>query len=214
MTEVFRTLLIPSGIFLGSAVFAFAVFRIRHQLTLRQHAQLRPVGPLLLKARAGAFRSHFDRFENGTWIISAPLSRDSYVALQPGEEVLVDAPVEGGAMLFRTKILSRDAATHQYTIGLPERLHRTERREQRRRALEPIDCRLNGMPGRVLNHSREGALILSGLKLENGDLVIVQVGDQQVTGYALDSVYEAFGDVMGGLTRIRFQEPTRAFELR
>lgn len=214
MTEVFQSLLIPTGIFLASTALAWGVFQIRHRLVRRRQLALKPAGPLLIKTRTGIYRSHFEHAEAGQWVISAPLSRDNYVPLQPGEEVLVDAPVEGGALLFRTKVLSRDARTHLVTIGLPERLHLTERREARRLRAQDLECQINGVRGRVLNHSAEGALILSSAKLAAGDLVIVQVGERGVRGDVLDSLYEAFGDIMGGLTRVRFHEPTRLFELR
>lgn len=213
-SEIFQTLLIPTGIFLVSTFAAFALFQVKFSLRRRRYAQLRPAGPILLRTRDGIFRTHFDRFENGNWIISAPLSRNNYVAVQPGEEVLVDAPVEGGALLFRTKILARDPRTHLYTIGLPDQLHRAERRETRRTREELRSATLNGSPARILNFSSEGALVLSGIKLDNGDLTSLEVNGQTILGFCLDSVFESFDGVMGSLTRIKFQEPTKVFDLR
>lgn len=73
---------------------------------------------------------------------------------------------------------------------------------------------LNGAPARILNYSAEGALVLSSVKLDNGDLTSLEVNGQTILGFCLDSVYESFDGVMGGLTRIKFQEATKVFELR
>lgn len=203
MIEVFQVLLATTGVFLASSLIAYGIGKAR-QTRIQSHTRtLRPTGAVLIKTSSGVYRARFDHAEPGVWVLDAPVQRDSYVPLREGEEVILDAPVAGGAVVFRSVVLERDAVTKQYRFKVPANLHATERREVRRQALQD-ECLINGMPGKMLNYSAEGALVLSGLKLKEGQVVHLKVGSQELTGTTLDSAYESFGTNLGGLTRVKF----------
>ncbi|MCE9558719.1 MAG: flagellar brake protein, partial [Armatimonadetes bacterium] len=198
-----------SGLFLVSVAISSLAMQWIVARRERSGAQVRPTGPLKIRGGSGMYRAHFVSGTSKNWVISAPLQRDSYVPLQPGEELKIEAPMGNGAVLFRSTVISRDADSREITISRPAKFFVKDRRSESRfqDSMNVETCVINGEIGKVVNISSAGALILSTCKPQNGDLIRLELGGSEVLGVALDSVYESMGERVGGLTRIKFQEP-------
>lgn len=197
-----------SGVFIASAAVSYFVMAGARKLRGQGQEQIVPTGPVILRSPTGIYRSHFVSGDLETWTLSAPLQRNAYVPLTVGESLKIEAPVRGGAVLFATTVLARNAETHEFTLSRPRLLRISDRRAERRTMTgDAAVCELNGQHGKLINLSTTGALVLSSAKPENGDLIRLVVDGQEVVGYALESVHESIGDRLGGLTRIQFQSP-------
>src|SRR5690242_6540551 len=104
MTDSFSTLSFLAGSLAGSMLVAFGWFWLRRP---RNATQLLPCSKVRLRTEAGVFRTNFLSLEKSGWVLSAPLSRDNYVPLREGEQVIVEASTPQGLLVFRTTVAER-----------------------------------------------------------------------------------------------------------
>ncbi|MCX7801107.1 MAG: flagellar brake protein [Fimbriimonadales bacterium] len=117
-----------------------------------------PVGAKLrLRTAQGVYRCRVEARGPDGWVITSPLQRDAFVPLQVGEALTVEWPTERGVVLFRTRVLARDAVDHTYRIAPPERARPQERRSHPRTTEFPIDrVALDGRPAELVDLGPRG----------------------------------------------------------
>ena len=137
-------------------------------------SRLEPDAESVLRVRAAGcvYRSRLVGLGPEFWTISAPLNRDCFVPIRPGEEVVVEAACKGGALVFRSHVLERSAGDHTFRLERPKEIHKLERREHRRwpefagRRLE-----IEGMGGEVVDLAEGGARIRTRYRTDKGERV-------------------------------------------
>src|SRR5512141_887054 len=98
------TILESIAVFAGAALLAFAFHRWPFKRAKRLEL---PEGAVVkLRGRKGMYRSRLIAPSEAGWRIGAPLQRDSYVPLRPGESITVEAATPKGLISFRSQVLA------------------------------------------------------------------------------------------------------------
>ena len=171
-----------------------------------------PGGVLRLKCVHGVYRSRFLGMTANGWRVTAPLTRDSYVPLRPGDPVVIEAPIDGSALLARTSVLERDAETHELVLARPSRRYRLERREAERRCdTAGIACTVEGKPALLLDVSAFGARVRCSGVLAAGDRVRLDLAwcEEPAFGWVLEVIPAAETAGSRTICRIRFEDRVR-----
>jgi hypothetical protein len=196
-----------TGAFLGSVAVSYAMVKAmerRRQPGVPEGAVLR------IRSTTGIHRSRLISKENGKWRISAPLSRDSYVPFRPEESLLIEVSDAMGAMVFRTRVLQRDDASHELVLLEPSYVHRIERRsEPRLTSVRELPARIDGNPSTMIDLSSLGAKLISTSRCLKGDRIRLDLlpYPSAIFGYVLEALPEEGKTVV----RVRFEE---AIDLR
>lgn len=106
----------------------------------------------------GSMRTRLISAKRSTWIIDAPLFRDAYVPLRPGETLKFEIPGDGGVWTGLVQVVRRDSESKQIEVkqlGEPRRL---DRRADIRKAIRR-PCRLDGAKAIMLDISKGGACL-------------------------------------------------------
>ncbi len=166
-------------------------------------------GAVRLKCTHGVYRSRFLGVSSAGWRLTAPLSRDSYVPLRPGDELVLEAPVVGAALTARTRVVSRDADSHELMVARPSRTHRLERRETRR-LLEPngVSCTLEGSEAAIVDISRFGARLDCSAAVGSGERVRLDLQwfEEPVFAWVLEVLPVEGSRGRRTLCRVRFED--------
>ncbi|MBS1709594.1 MAG: flagellar brake domain-containing protein [Armatimonadetes bacterium] len=176
----------------------------RPRLDMPAHTKARLVGP------QGVYRCYYLSTEKEGLVFSAPLQRDAYVPVRVGETFMAQIPTSDGVLTFRTEVVSRDAATHQFTVAHPSHVRRIERRsELRETVFDGIEAVLNGEPAVLCDLSKSGAKFVTHCDVTAGEEVTITLPDGKGTfeGWALESIPGAWGSAIGRIVRVRFSEP-------
>lgn len=168
----------------------------------RYQERLNPVEGAILTIRAtsGVYRSHMITLGRTSWTLSAPLQRDNYVPLRVGEELIIEAATDRGALLFRSEVVARMSNPHAILIKRPTKIHRVERREHKRwpnMAGERV--RVEGQVGQLLDLSEGGARVRLATKPYKGDRVRLDMPSGK-------AVYAWVIASEGSEARLRFEE--------
>jgi hypothetical protein len=160
-----------------------------------------PVGSTLrIRAASGIYRSQLERLEACYWTISAPLQRDHYVPLRVGEELVIEAATDRGALLFRGEVVERRSDPHVLVIQRPKRIHAVDRRDHRRWPhMQGAALSVEGEHASVVNLSEGGARLQTSLRVKRGERVRIDMPcGREVFGWVLATE--------GNEHRIRFEE--------
>lgn len=181
------------------ASYIFASIRQR-----RKQSNPLPGSSIQLRSGVHVYRSRYLGHNSFGWIISAPLSRDSYVPLRVGEGLTVWMPTDQGLRHFETEIVLRDSETHQMTIRPPKRMHPVERRESaRKRVFANPNALLDGQNATLLDLAQGGARMVAAKPLGRGQRTELELpGERKVGAWVLDSSPAMEGYVV----RVRFEE--------
>jgi Flagellar protein YcgR len=195
------------------AVFAASFFLGRFLTSVRRRPRegfvLEPNARLKLLTPSGAYRCHLESFDPSGIRISSPIHRDSYVPLSVGEMVVVQTPLDGALLTFRTEVLERDSRTHTMRLARPTTIRRTERRcEPRLRTVQGQPATLNGARAAMVDVSAWGARVLTAELVAPGETVevVLPSGIGAVRGWVLEATSAAFGTRLGREVRIRFED--------
>lgn len=178
--------------------------RKREEVSLPEGAKVRMVGP------GGAYRSFYLRTEKCGLVFSAPLHKNCYVPLRPGDTVIVQCPYEGGIVTFSSKISERRAEPHELVVAKPEALRQVDRRSEPRDATcRGSEAGLNGDKAAMVDLSAGGAKLLATQRVEPGETVRVDLpmGLGEAYGWALESAPAGYGDEWEWEVRVQFQRP-------
>lgn len=166
-------------------------------------------GTLRLRTPSGVYRARFLRTTSEGWVFSAPLKRDAYVPLRPGESVTAECPTENGVLLFRSHVVSRDAETHEFTIEKPKATHARERRSGKRARVSNVAVDIDSIQASLVDISEGGARAVVARRFANGERVAVKLP------WIAEPVYAAVleTEITDGrglfATRIVFEEPIK-----
>ena len=207
--EVLRsagTLMILLGATLGITAFVARLIRPRAPRLpdFSPNTSVRLVGP------GGAYRCHLLAIDARGIVLSAPLQRDHYVPLRVGDSLTVQIPSGDGIITFRTHILHRDPATHEYILAQPSRFRYAERRtEPRDHGVEGRRVSMNGNLSELRDISANGARIVTAENLHKGDEVEINFGrgEQPIRGWTLDSGPSVMDARPARVVRVRFEAP-------
>src|SRR5207244_4268300 len=94
--------------------------------------QPKPNAPVRFRSYSGIYRSRFVGTCSGNWSFDAPLHRGHFVPLRLGEEVVIEAPGDDALLLFRSKVIGRDAENHRFLLSKPTGMEKKDRRATRR----------------------------------------------------------------------------------
>jgi hypothetical protein len=187
----------------GSYAFQIGLRRFRGAAPDPMGARLR------LRATHGVYRCRVEGRGPDGWVISSPLQRDSYVPLQVGEPLTVEWPTERGVVLFRTRVLSRDAVDHTYRIAAPERPRPQERRSEPRTTEFPIDrVAFDGGPAELVDLSPRGCRLRAARCPAPGNRVRVDLpwSREPSFGSVLEVRSARFDSAPGVEVRLVFEE--------
>lgn len=169
-----------------------------------------PVGAKLrLRAAHGVYRCRVEGRGPDGWVISSPLRRDAFVPLQVGEPLTVEWPTERGVVLFRTRVLGRDAVDHTYRIAPPERVRPQERRADPRTTEFPIDrVAFDGRPAELVDLSPRGCRLRAARCPGPGTRVRVDLpwAKEPTFGAVLEVRPASFDGASGVEARLAFEE--------
>ncbi len=162
-----------------------------------------------IRTERGAMRVRFLATTAKGYEVSAPLSQDAHVALRPGDQVYVEAPGPGVAILFRTHVIGRNLETHTFLLQPAEETRVQNRRDEARLPSEADNfVRVNGELSQLLNLSPGGAKLRTQASVSAGDWVTVDLPDQ-APQYAC--VLEVLPDTLNGRpasgVRLMFTDP-------
>lgn len=195
------------------ALFAALSFGGTWLVSMRLRRQtcpgLEPGAILRLRCASGVYRSMVLEASASGWIVSAPLQRDSYVALRKGESMIVEAADAQGAYLFRSEIIARDADTHRLTLAKPVNVRRIERRGcARTRARTAVPASLDGHQARVVDLSELGARVATRARVGRGERVRLDLEgrDGPLFGWVLDTVPGSLYGYDSAEVRLRFEQ--------
>lgn len=113
----------------------------------------------LVKLRTvdGVYRANVVRASANEWIISSPIQRDRYVPLRVGDSLTVEWPTQRGIVMFRSKVVARDAVDHTFGIEAPAGEKPLERRSGIRSQEFPIDrLSFDGLPAELVDIGERG----------------------------------------------------------
>lgn len=178
-------------------------------LPLHENTSVRMVG------QSGVYRCTYLRRSPKGLVFSAPLQRNVHVPITVGELMMIQAPVAESVITFRSKVVSRNGDTHEFTLENPERFRHVDRRaEKRDTTLGGTIIRINHNPGCLVNLSAQGARILTTSHIQPGDVICLELGgeSEEVYGWALESIPESIGQSIGRSVRIRFDQPLASLE--
>jgi len=160
---------------------------------------------LRLRGTGGLYRAKLLGLEESTWRISGPLSRNNYVPLRVDDRLTVEAPVENGVLIFRTVIQGRDDEQHEFLLAAPEEVKVTDRRSERRKAVE-LPVRVEGDEGIILDLTSLGARLVTNRSCSVGERVRLEMADSMIYGWVLDFWPTRSSDSFRETVRIRFEE--------
>ncbi|MFY9233246.1 MAG: flagellar brake protein [Fimbriimonadaceae bacterium] len=192
-------------VFAGSFGLAWLLVAWRKRAT---RLKLAPGMILRLRGREGVYRASVISENALGWVLGAPIKRDHYVPLRPGELLVAEAAGENGACIFRTEVLSRDIETHQIVIARPQRHSRLERREMsRKRLVSTLDALLDGDEARVVDLSEHGARVATRLPLSKGERVRLDISGrpEPMFGWILEALPGGSFGYNGSEVRVRFE---------
>lgn len=171
--------------------------------------KLDPCGAKLrLRAAHGVYRCRVLEAGGGEWTVSSPIQRDAYVPLQVGETLTVEWPTPKGVVLFRTRVLSRDAVDHTFRIAAPESPRPQERRGEPRATEFPVDrVAFDGRPAELVDLSPKGCRLRTRFAPAPGSRVRVDLpwSEEPAFGAVLEQRAACFDGSPGVEVRLVFE---------
>ncbi len=199
------------GLFLlwiASVALAFGLTRFNFARRRPRAPEFLPNASWRIRTDRGAMRVRFLGSTEKGYEISAPLSDGAHVPLRPGDQVYVEAPGPGGAILFRTYIIGRSLESHTLLLQPADETQVQNRREEVRLPYKDEYVKVNGEPSLLLNLSPGGAKLRTQASVAAGDWVTVDLPDQ-APQYAC--VLEVLPDTLNGRpasgVRLIFSDP-------
>ncbi len=185
-----------------AASYVFVTFKLKRAVP-------KPLENGVLQIRSGTamHRSRFARETADGWVIHAPLNRDAYVPIRPGEKLAILMPTEHGLRHFETVVTHRDIRTHELTVKPPTRMTVVERRQSERvdKFLNP-NASIEGRAATLVDLSSGGVRLVTGDPLKKGERAAIDLPETgRVFGWVLDSAPSTPGYVL----RLRFEEPVQ-----
>ncbi len=172
--------------------------------------RLDPTGAKLrLRASHGVYRCRVLQADGGEWVVSSPIQRDAYVPLQVGESLTVEWPTPRGVVLFRTRVVARDAVDHTFRIVGPGAVRPQERRGEPRTTEFPIDrVAFDGQPAELVDLSARGCRLRTRFAPSPGNRVRVDLPWSNVPafGAVLEQRAACFDGSPGVEVRLVFEE--------
>lgn len=159
-------------------LFFFSAWLVAYGIGLlrRRRKTPEPAGGVRIRGENAMYRSRFLEARSGTWKLGAPLQRDRFVPIRPGEALLIEAPTTSGVLLFRTVVTERDVSDHSISISIPRGVRPNERRDSKRVGFTEItNVLVDGVPGTIHNLSEGGARIAARSGYRAGDQVQVKL---------------------------------------
>jgi len=194
--------------FAGCAFLAYVLMR-----WLQPHSALLPLEGSILRVKCahGVFRSRLIAIDAKGWRIAAPISRDNFVPLRPGEKLVVEAPVSGGALLTHTTVLERPGEGNELLLARPSRATKLERRETERRTDLRGTCTVERLSATLLDISSYGARLWCSVRVAAGDRIRIDLPwiEEPVFAWVLEIVPAPDQGASRTLCRVRFEERLR-----
>jgi len=193
-----------SIVFAASATVAYGIAS-----TKRRAAPLpRIPTSVRIRARHGIYRAFLESIDKAGWLISAPLQRDVYVPLQPGEEIIVEAPTSSGVLLFRSVVTDRCSDAKHIMLETPRRSRYLDRREEPRNERVAGRCvQIDGHIAELVNLSLNGVCALVKGEITRGTRVRFWCpsSKEERYGWVLDSTADVLDGAPARRVRIRFE---------
>lgn len=164
---------------------------------------------LRLRAPHGVYRCRVLDAAGGEWTVSSPIQRDAYVPLRVGETLTVEWPTPRGVVLFRTRVLSRDAVDHTFRIAAPESPRPQERRGEPRATEFPVDrVAFDGRPAELVDLCSKGCRLRTRFAPAPGSRVRVDLpwADEPAFGAVLEQRAACFDGSPGVEVRLVFED--------
>lgn len=199
MRETLLLLVFLVGAFVVSAVLGHIVAGRRRPVpnpTLGSTLRIRGTG--------GQYRAKLLGYDNLTWRISCPLSRNNYVPLRVQDKLTVEAPMEDGVIIFRTQVTSRDEENHEFLLAAPENPTVTDRRSEKRKPIAGV-ASIEGETGELVDISSLGARILTNRPCHVGERVRVELNGGMIYAWVLD-FWPTRAEGYRETIRVRFEE--------
>ncbi len=190
-----------AALFIASLLLSYGFTRLVRR---RQVPAPAPGAVLRLRAESGVYRARFVGETPEGWAFSAPLSRDAYVPLRIGEDLLIEAGFASGVMTFRTQLVARFNDTHVMVAQIPRTVFKRERREAPRVAASSAIL-VEGEGAQLVDVSSCGVRFKADRNYKRGDRIKLEIPEWEapVFGWILET--EAAG------TRVRFEEELSGF---
>jgi hypothetical protein len=168
----------------GIAYFLHTVVR-----SLRRIPRPIPNAQLRIRSGASVYRARFLGETPEGWSFSVPLQRDSYVPIQVGEPLIIEAPSPAGLLRFRTTLRARSQNPPAMFAEPPREVHVEDRRsEVRRFDLSDGDAFLDGHCAFLVDVSSAGARLTLDSEVLQGERVRVELpwADEPAFAWTLD----------------------------
>lgn len=173
------------GFFAVAAAFSFALsYGIARALGQRRMQVLVPGCSVRLRTSDGVYRTRYAGPSPQGLVFAAPLKRDSYVPISVGAPVTVEAPSHRGVLLFRTRVASRDAATHEFVLAAPDRVFHEDRRQSPRLVKGRAAIRVEEQTAWLADASETGFRFYSDAAFGPGERVRIDLPEQEEPEFA------------------------------
>jgi hypothetical protein len=192
------------GVFVGSMALGFLAVKLKR----RSHPPIPKLNAVIRLTSAGrVYRSHFIGVRSSGWAITPPIQRDDYIAIRPGEPVIIEAVMEKGIAVFRTTLKEISKFPPMLVVDKPAFWHVDDRRDSIRiEDIGHMQAKLDGNKVALVDMSACGARVRSQAGVKSGERVKLEVAglNDAVYGWVLDS--DRRGDRY--ILRLRFEEET------
>jgi hypothetical protein len=161
---------------------------------------------LRLRGPSCMYRSRLLEVRGPFWILSAPLMRDCYVPLRPGEKLNIEVPYKNGVLFARTEVKSRDQESHTLIIERPEGVKPVDRRQAKRlKDLMDDSAVIEGVKSSIVDVSIGGAKVRTQRRFLPGERIRIDLPwvNGPTYGWILESI--EISPSAGVEARIRFE---------
>ncbi len=203
---------ISLSVFVASVVLGMFWYRIRFGIQASKQ-MLMPETAVVIKTSSGIYRSRFAGDEDRGLRFESLLSRQFFVPIRVGEFVTIETATKRGIVLFRSKVVDRDEATHEIIVERPIAISNIDRRDSKRFACNnsAVVVKLDGAATQLIDVSSKGAKLRAKCEFAKGERVSVELPWQltEVGAWVIESANLGRGDDACSILRIMFEEPAQ-----
>lgn len=165
--------------------------------------------PVRLRAASGVYRTRLLERSTEYLEFSAPIQRGHFVPLRVGDELIVEAPVDHGVVVFEVTVTQRCSESKSFRTTKPEAPTTVNRRvDHRTRLMEGVTASLNADSAKIIDISTSGGRFSSLSRFEPGEVVKLKIDSihANLLAWVLECVPTSLQDRQGYMVRLRFTE--------
>lgn len=203
---------ISLSVFVASVLLGYLWYRVRFGVQASKPI-LMPNMAVRIKTSSGMYRSRFAGESGSKLRFESLLSRQSFVPIRVGELVTIEAATNQGIVLFRSRVVEREEATHDLVIERPKEISHVDRRDAARFPCNDMEVtvKLDGLSAQLIDLSAKGAKLRTRCEYKKGERVSIEFPWQstEIGAWVIDIASAGLGENACSVLRIVFEEPAK-----